>query len=46
MYQYGSRQKDGNLKHIRVDMINWTTQDPDEKRLIQNFWSNKSKSNR
>lgn len=33
------RQKDGNLKHDRIDMINWTTQDPDEKRLIQNFWS-------
>ena len=33
------RQKDGNLKHERVDRINWDTNNPDEKRLIQNFWS-------
>jgi hypothetical protein len=33
------QQKDGNLKHERVDRINWTTKNSDEKRLIQNFWS-------
>ena len=33
------RQKDGNLKHDRVDKINWDTNNQDEKRLIQNFWS-------
>lgn len=33
------RQKEGNLNHDRVDIINWTTTNPDEKRLIQNFWS-------
>lgn len=33
------RQKDGNLKHERVDRINWDTNNLDEKRLIQNFWS-------
>ena len=33
------RQKEGNLKHERIDKINWSTTNRDEKRLIQNFWS-------
>ena len=33
------RQKEGNLKHDRVDKIKWDTTNQAEKRLIQNFWS-------
>jgi len=33
------RQKDGNLRHERIDSINWNTVETDELDTIQRFWS-------